>query len=183
VADPLTLVVLGGVAATEGIKFLYGQAAEVLKGWRERRHKNAGPVDVPIVANDVLDAAPTTTVVDPGVVEREQRELVRLVGALSPYAQGIADIAVTDAELGRDVQRLRQLLEAAYGQRLTFRGEDRPPTGSRIDVTQVVELVEGAVTGVDVGEVDGGADVTIDQRVDQVAAEGTVTGFKADRLK
>lgn len=182
-ADPLTLVVLGGVAATEGIKFLYGQAAEVLKGWRERRHKNAEPVDVPIVANDVLDAAPTTTAVDPGVVEREQRELVRLVGALSPYAHGIAGIDVTDAELGRDVQRLRQLLEAAYGQRLTFRGEDRAPTGSRIDVTQVVELVEGAVTGVDVGEVDGGADVTVDQRVGQVAAESTVTGFKADRLR
>ena len=37
VADPFTLAAVGAVAITEGIKFLYGQAGEVLKRWRERK--------------------------------------------------------------------------------------------------------------------------------------------------
>ena len=35
--DPLTLSTIGAVALTEGIKFLYEQAGEVLKRWRERK--------------------------------------------------------------------------------------------------------------------------------------------------
>jgi len=37
--DPVTLTVPGGGAAAEGIKFLYGQAAELLKAWRDRPAK------------------------------------------------------------------------------------------------------------------------------------------------
>jgi len=35
--DPLTISAIGAVAITEGIKFLYGQAGELLKRWRERK--------------------------------------------------------------------------------------------------------------------------------------------------
>ena len=35
--DPLTLSAIGVVAITDGIKFLYGQAGEILKRWRERK--------------------------------------------------------------------------------------------------------------------------------------------------
>ena len=49
-ADPLTLTGVGVIALTEGIKFLYGQAGEALKRWRERKAagKNADvePVEV-----------------------------------------------------------------------------------------------------------------------------------------
>ena len=40
-SDPVTITAAGvGMAAiSEGIKFLYGQAAELLKRWRERRDK------------------------------------------------------------------------------------------------------------------------------------------------
>src|SRR5947199_10744351 len=43
--DPLTLSTIGAVALTEGIKFLYEQAGEVLKRWRERKNtvKDASP--------------------------------------------------------------------------------------------------------------------------------------------
>ena len=36
-ADPFTLGAVGAVVLTEGIKFLYGQAGEALKRWRERK--------------------------------------------------------------------------------------------------------------------------------------------------
>ena len=39
--DPVTFSTLGGLAASEGINFLYGQAAELLKAWRERRGRVA----------------------------------------------------------------------------------------------------------------------------------------------
>jgi hypothetical protein len=42
--EPVTLTAasIGAVALTEGIKFLYGQAGELLKRWRERKEQT-GP--------------------------------------------------------------------------------------------------------------------------------------------
>jgi len=37
--DTLSAAVIGSAALTEGIKFLYRQAGEILKRWRERRDK------------------------------------------------------------------------------------------------------------------------------------------------
>lgn len=36
-SDPLTLTVVGTIVITEGIKFLYSQATEVLKIWRDNK--------------------------------------------------------------------------------------------------------------------------------------------------
>jgi hypothetical protein len=49
--EPFSLGVLGAVAATEGIKFLYAQAAEVLKRWRERRACRDAEADAPIAVD------------------------------------------------------------------------------------------------------------------------------------
>jgi hypothetical protein len=181
--DPVTLGVVGGWAAAEGVKFLYGQAAELLKVWRERRSRTeAGEtlpaqVVVPIIGNDVLDGAPTEQVVDVDLLGRENKALVQLVGALAPYANGLADIDPADQDLADQAGRLRALLEAAYGQRLTFLGESRPPTGTRVSVTQVLDEVRGAVVGAEADVAAGGA-VTVDQRITEVRADGSVTGFK-----
>lgn len=35
--EPLTLAAVGGAVLAEGIRFLYGQATEAVKRWRERR--------------------------------------------------------------------------------------------------------------------------------------------------
>jgi hypothetical protein len=181
--DPVTFSALGGVAATEGIKFLYGQAAELLKAWRDRRHQvEAGgalpaQLTVPIVDNEVLDAAPTGAAADVSVLDRESKSLVQLVGALSPYADGMADTDPDDEELGEQAGRLRALLEAVYGQRFTFRGEQRDPTGTRVTVRQVLGEVEGSVVGADAG-VGPGGDLGIDQDVNTVRTGGSVIGFK-----
>jgi MoxR-like ATPase len=196
-ADPVTLTVLGSWAAAEGIKFLYGQAGELLKAWRERRRQKAevnaadqpaeldaaeqrpAELTVPIIATDVLDAAPTRAVADAGVLDRQHKEMVQLVGALSPYALDQADIDLTDEELADQAGRLRALLEAAYGQRFTFRGEQRDPTGTRVTVSQVLGEVAGTVVGVE-ATVAVGAEVEVDQQIDKVSSEGSVTGFKGD---
>ena len=38
-SDPVTLAAVAGTILTEGIKFLYGQAAEALKRWRDEKDK------------------------------------------------------------------------------------------------------------------------------------------------
>jgi hypothetical protein len=176
VPDPLTLTVLGGVAAAEGIKFLYGQAAELLKGWRERRKAGReGELRVPIMPNTILDGDPADPVADPEVVEREQTALIDLVGSLSPYAQGLADIDLGDEALAERAGTLRALLEAAYGQRFTFRGEERDRTGVRVTVRQALGDVYGKVVGFE-GEPTGIVDVH--QNVKTVAKDGEIYGVR-----
>jgi hypothetical protein len=179
-ADPVTLTVLGAFAATEGIKFLYGQASEVLKTWRERRKAaTADELVVPVVATEVLDGEPTGASVDAELVEREQKAFIQLAGSLSPYAQGLAEIDLTDEELAEQAGRLRALLEAAYGQRFTFRGEQRDRTGTRVSVRQVLGEVAGTAVGVE-ADIAAGAEISVEQQADKVTKEGSVTGFKGD---
>lgn len=177
VTDPLSLAVLGGVAATEGIKFLYGQAAEVLKAWRARRKDREEPLEVPIVDTSVLDAQPTGTTVDPAVLARAHATMLELWQQLAPYAQDLENVEDADAELARAAGELRALLEAAYGQRFTFRGERREPTGTRVAVEQVLGTVAGLAVGVE-GDIGPAATVVVRQDADEVTAEGTVIGVK-----
>jgi hypothetical protein len=182
-SDPLALSALGGVAATEGIKFLYEQAAELLRSWRERRGKAApgealpAHLTVPIVDNHVLDATPVGDVADVAVLDRVNRSLVQLVGALAPYAAGLADIDPSDEELSQQAGAARALLEEVYGQRFTFRSEQRESTGTRVTVTQVLGDVAGAVVGAE-ATAGPGSVLAIEQDVSIVRRGGSVTGFK-----
>jgi hypothetical protein len=175
--DPLTLGVVGGWAALEGIKFLYGQAAELLKAWRERR--SDAPDDslaVPVIHSEVLDAPVTSSEVNAELLRQERDAIGRLAGALAPYAQGLLDIDPDDADLADNAGRMRAMLEGVYGQRFTFRGEDRDPTGTRVTIKQVLGDVKGQATGAE-GNVRSGQ-LAVDQRADSV--EGSITGFKGD---
>jgi hypothetical protein len=176
-AEPLSLAVLGGAAATEGIKFLYGQAAEVIKAWRTRRKDREQPLEVPIVDASVLDAQPTGTTVDPAVLAQAHATMLELWQQLAPYAQDLENVEDTDAELARAAGELRALLEAAYGQRFTFRGERREPTGTCVAVEQVLGTVAGLAVGVE-GDIGPAATVVVRQDADGVTAEGTVIGVK-----
>ncbi|WP_030786641.1 hypothetical protein [Streptomyces sp. NRRL S-920] len=182
-ADAVTLAVLGSVAATEGIRFLYDQASEVLRAWRERRRQDgeaaadAAELNVPVVPCGVLDAPAGDGHVDAAVVAREHRALVELSAALSPYALDQLDVDTTDSELALRAGRLRSLLEAVYGQRFTFRGEDREPAGSQVSVSQALGVVEGQVLGAE-AEVSKGGSLRVGQQVDTVAEKGKLEGFK-----
>jgi hypothetical protein len=170
-ADPLTLAVLGGVAAGKGIKFLYGQAAELLKAWRERR------ADVPLAAAPVLDGEPGPGAADAEVVAREHANLLSLSTGLAPVAQELVDLDLDDPDLAQRAGDLRELLEQIYHQRITFRGETRDPTGTAVVVRQRVQQVRGTLLGAE-AEVDGGASVTVEQDLGTVADGGSATGFK-----
>lgn len=180
--DPITLGVLGGWVASEGIKFLYGQAAELLKAWRERRRQmDAGThlpsqLTVPIIATEVLDATPVEACVDVTVLEKEEKAMTMLLGQLGLYVGHESDFDLHDAELADQAGQLRALLEAAYGQRFTFRGEQRDPTGTRVSVTQVIDDVSGDVVGMN-ADVAPGASADIHQQAKVVQRGGSMTGY------
>jgi len=174
-ADPLTLTFLGTVAASEGIKFLYGQASELLRVWRERKQAEKN-LEVPFVNAGVLDAVPANASVDSAVVAAEREKLVRYVGALHPYATNLEEVDASNDALAIAAGELRALLEAAYGQRLTFAGEQRERTGTRVDVRQVLGSVTGRVVGVE-GDLVGGA-ISVSQSADEVGPDGSITGYK-----
>src|SRR5690242_7738475 len=100
--DPLSIAVLGGIAATEGIKFLYGQAAEILKRRRERRDAEragtpppAGPI--PVGDPGVLEGELHPFEIDDAVVDRLEGQIKALRTDLADYADGVAGEADTAA--------------------------------------------------------------------------------------
>lgn len=180
--DPVTWDVVGGWSALEGIKFLYGQAAEILKAWRERRRQNYGAdtqsadFQVPILDNEVLDGTPTPTV-DATIIEKESASLVRLLAAVAPYAEGLAVPDLGDSELADQIGHLRAILEAAYGQRFTLLGEQREPTGTRVTVVQVLGEVAGVASGVE-AQLTPGSEVYVRQETAEIKPGGSIIGFK-----
>jgi hypothetical protein len=131
--DPLSLGVLGGAALTEGIKFLYGQVTELLKRRRDKTGMTAGTAVEPAVVSAVQPAVldgPLEKPVDQAAVEDNQARLLELRRALGDYADGLAEPDPADPRLLEQVAALRGLLELVYGQHVTFRGEQRPATGS-----------------------------------------------------
>ncbi len=156
--EPFSLAVLGGVAAAEGVKFLYGQASDLLKEWRAHRALNVPPAE-----SDALDGPVPSTTVDPELLRTHHRELTALSAGLSPYALDHADLDLDDPEIAATVDQLRRLLEILYGVRLTFRGEQRERTGTTIDVQQRLETVHGSATGLAAKSLADGAEATIRQ--------------------
>lgn len=143
VSDPISAAELSNVAVAEGIKFLYQQAGEVLKRWRERRERGSASAERAVLCppDGLLEG--TVASVEPQDdqavhLEPELRETRRL---LADYAEGIDIPAPDDRIVAEQVDALRRLLEAVYAQRITFRGEQRPPSGPMIigemDVKQV----------------------------------------------
>ncbi|HEY5360656.1 MAG TPA: hypothetical protein VIJ82_23740 [Streptosporangiaceae bacterium] len=179
--DPISISVLGS-AASQTISFLYAQAAEVLKARRERRGAEdvGGPgPQVPMVANEVLDGSVVAATINPDVLEAKYQALLRLTGALAPYALGHADIEGGNTELGQDAGTLRAILEAIYGQRLTFFNEQREPTGSVVTVRQVLADIEGTVIGSE-GNVAAGGHLEVTQQADTVREGGKITGHQGN---
>lgn len=156
--DPLSLTVIGGVALAEGIKFLYGQAGELL--CRRRERKIAGQPSTPPPPG-LLDGDPGELIPDAATLDRLAGTLEDLRFELEPYA---LDGSRLDADRPlAQVNALREALEAVYARRLTFQGEQREATGSVITGAASAKTVDGLLAGVridefrDVGEVRGTA--------------------------
>lgn len=185
--EPITLTVVGTIALTEGIKFLYSQAGEVLKRWRERRDtdpaspqpEEATPVNVKLP--EVFDGQ----LVDPKIhfdaVGQVETQLRQVRNDLADYAQDIEVVDPKNEALLAQVDALRQLMEAVYQQRITFKGEQRPLSGpdvtGRIDAKQVAGYA-AAVRA----DVIAGGNVTAEAKADRVEQGGQLIGVDVKRI-
>jgi hypothetical protein len=169
VMEPFSLAALSAVTLTEGVKFLYGQAGEILKRRRERKkaEEEGRPVPAPepveIPDQGILEGELAPAIVDLETVERLEEDLKVLSQRLGNYAGGIEEVDPGDQELLQTFDALRRVLEAIYQQRITFKGEDRPPSGP---------LVEGRV---DVGDVAGYAAAVRSDVIESGRVQGTLT--------
>ncbi|HVQ91729.1 MAG TPA: hypothetical protein VMU51_11895 [Mycobacteriales bacterium] len=185
-AEPLSIAAIGAVALTEGVKFLYGQAGELLARWRARR--SAPDPAAEVAAAPVVLALPPAAftgslapvAVDYDLVERLAGQLKDLAADLAPYAGGFDEIDPTDQALLGRVDALRLALEAVLGQRLTFVGEQRPASGTPVvSGAAVVGEIEGRVAAVRARQIRAGR-VTGAVRADHVAPGGEAYGVDAD---
>jgi hypothetical protein len=186
--EPITLSALGAVTLTEGIKFLYGQAGEVLKRWRERKDaahdsalqpQSAEPVEIrlPVVFAGQL----STPQVHFDVVERLGKQLQEVRHDLSDYAEGIEKVDMSNDNLLRRIDVLRQLLEAVYQQRLTFRGERRPASGPAVKGSINVGTVAGYAAAVRAKDIKSG-EVIAEVESDRVEPGGQLTAIDVDTI-
>ena len=178
-ADPLTLTAVGAVVLTEGIKFLYQQAGEVLKRWRER--KDAGKsattepaeVELPSTAFDGQLERPQVNL---EAVERLEQDLRDLRAAVADYAQGIDNVDPRNEQLLQTTDALRHAMEAVYGQRITFLGEPRAASGPSAVGEANVDEVLGYVAGLRASKIVGGS-VTGRVTAKRVEAGGQAIGL------
>jgi hypothetical protein len=175
--DPLTLASLTAVSLSEAIKFLYGQAAELLRRRRERKEESP-----PVVPAGLLDGTASFATVDERLLAAKLAAIQELYGQLTVHAQGIADVDPADAALVGKAETLRSLLELVYGERITFVGERRDASGTRVDVTAQAQRVEGYLAALRVGTVGAGADVRAATHVGDVGPGGQAVGIDADRI-
>jgi hypothetical protein len=183
--EPVTLALVSSMALTEGIKFLYGQAGELIKRWRERKPASGSPPASETVSitlpKDAFEGSLAPVTIQYDVLERLERSILDLRKNLSEYAEGLADVSSDDQALLEQVDGLRLALEAAYGQRLTFRGEQRPPSGTVVVGDAFAKEVEGRVAAVRARYISG-AEVRGTARADRVSKGGELYGVQADSI-
>jgi hypothetical protein len=181
--DPLSLSALSASALSEGIKFLYGQAGDVLKRSRERK-EGAASDEVgtpPEAARELLAGELAPLRIDFDAVDRLVHELRVLRADLGDYAQGIETVNPADTELVRAADAIRRLLEGAYGQRLTFAGEDRPESGPWIEGSLEVRELAGYAAGVRARLIEAGR-IRGSLSAERVEQGGQAYGLDVDRI-
>lgn len=185
--DPLTLSAVGAVAITEGIKFLYGQAADLIKRWLDHKDaaKNASaqlsetePVEVRLP--DVFAGQLAQLQIHYDVMDRIGEELRGLRRDLADYADGIEKVNMDDKNLLQTVDALRQSIEAVYQQRITFKGEQRAPSGPVAESSIDVDEVAGYVAGIRARRIAG--NVKVDAHARRVDQGAQFIGIDADTI-
>jgi hypothetical protein len=119
--ETLSLSALSSTMLTQGIRFLYEQAGELLRRHRERRDRDdsTSATETPdIVATPRLLPQP-----DLGAVGELEAELRNLRSDLQEYAAGVDSVDPNDLWLIARVDTLRQALEVVYDTSLVFAGE------------------------------------------------------------
>jgi hypothetical protein len=168
--EPFSLAAIGIVALTEGVKFLYTQAGELLKHRRENRDRSdegeAGPELRPPA--EIIEGSVEASRPSPERLERLEGQVRELRRGISDYADGVEEIDPADAALLERIDSLRQTIEVIYGQRITFKGEAREPSGPLVE--NEVRATEARIRKSRVGTVEA-ASGTVKQTVDVTKAD------------
>ena len=148
--EPFSLGALGALAATEGIKFIYEQAREVLKRWRARKDGRDAEslAPIPVEGADVLNGTLASPTVNFEELERLHDDIKRLAAGLASYADEIDEPDPGDEDLAANADALRKALEVIYGQRISFKGEQREPSGPVVIGRAEVDNVTGYLAAV-----------------------------------
>lgn len=190
--DPLTLTALGAVALTEGIKFLYNQASELLKRRREQRKAAdaaptqtaaaSPPIEVP--TPPVVEGRIAPVTVDDAALDRLGDEISALRHDLGRYVDETdpAPVDPADERLVATVDTLRQAIEAVWRQRITFKGERREPSGPVVRGAIDVEAIAGRAAAVRAGRISGDATVEGTVTADRIERGATAYGVEADTI-
>ncbi|MFD9949981.1 hypothetical protein ACFWYW_28355 [Nonomuraea sp. NPDC059023] len=163
-ADPVTLAALSAVALSEGIKFLYDQAAELIRRRRERKDA-AAQVEIEAPAGVLAEQA-TPLVADLDKVADLEARLIEARRALTVYLAGdefAKPVDPADKELTQAANHLRTLLGQVFGRELVFAGETSggPHIVGAAKLTGDVagEVAGARVKGLSGGTVHGQAEV------------------------
>jgi hypothetical protein len=182
--EPLSLTVLTASALTEGIKFLYTQAGELLRRRRERKDGAAVSAEASPPspeARAVLVGHLEPLRIDFAAAERLESEIRALRAGLGDVAEEIEPADVGNQDLLDATDALRRAMEVVYHQRLTFQGEQRPPSGPIIEADLDIERVAGYVAGIRAKVVTGGH-LRAKVETGTVEAGGSVVGVDIDRI-
>ncbi|MEY9863523.1 hypothetical protein ABH935_009176 [Catenulispora sp. GAS73] len=171
--DAVAIPALAGAALAQGITFLYGQAAELLRVRREDKGAHRVVFAVPEVFKPLDSAARP----DLAVLADRERDLRMLLQIAEPFtARPAADLDGADESLRVCFGHIRAVLEDVYGTRFTFGGEPRPTRRVR----QTVGDVRGPTTGMKIRGATANTVVDVVQRVKTVHESGELTGIDID---
>jgi hypothetical protein len=138
---------LSATALTEGIKFLYEQAGDLLKRHRDRT--DANPADaLSVPAPTAILPAP-----DLDLLARFKADLQELRSDLDDYVTSRVPVTVSDDYLLRTADALRRVMGAVYGVPVLLPGES--PRDTDIDGNINVDDVAGYVAAVRVERAQG----------------------------
>lgn len=164
----LSLATLDVAALTEGIKFLYGQAGELLKRRRERADQRTKAKTPACVAEPA-----TLPVADLALVDRFEADLRALRAQLHEYASGLDPVDPADEQLVRTVDALRRVIATVHGTPVVFADEPRDVVLVRgsVDADEVAGYVAAVRADRPVGTIEGTA------RVGRVERGGEAIGI------
>jgi hypothetical protein len=179
--DPVTisLASVGSTVITEGVKFLYSQAGEILKRWREHPADQLQSAEPLGLAH--LPPAFDGQLIDPKInfeaVAAREQSLRAAYRDLSEFGTGLLVVDPTNTEILNKIETLRSCLELILGQHLTFSGENRLRSGTALVGTVNAETIEGEASGVEgTGQVDQAVTGAVNVRT--VKSGGKVSGVK-----
>lgn len=179
--EQFTVGALGALTAAEAVKFLFGQATEVISRWRDRRAGRAVSPTVEVAEADAagVEDPPSSLVIDFDAVDRLHEDITALAEALAGYASGLREVPAGDSHVAEVTDALRRALEVVYDRDLTLAGEDRGGRGPAVHGRADAKTVSGSIAGVRAKLVRGG---TIHGVARATYVSGALSGVDADTI-